>query len=470
MASPTAGGLCGEAARGEGVAEQSIGGTAIRFQEPLDRSPPSSDFSESSGTTNSDDGALECDVGPCEARDSQTPGQLALEPPKQQTVPSLVAETLRRTAPYGLVQSPKWSLPSPTEEEPKGEYRRRRRPTPILHSLLSDREHRANESATRKTRRSRAKSLAALQHIPTSESTVPKHVSFLYDTYMNNSPSATDRGTKKSTNSAGAVEKLMPMHTENESSATQNQDLDENGYADLTKVRTERDAVAFFARHGSTTKTKFLFCNRAPTDPLEFEPYKLVVVPQTQVNPEHFTISETAVMHICPGKPSECFRQDEWMRQAFIHSLLRTLSFFKTFVARKVLCLWSHESRKHVFEERRVMLCRTLFIAKPIYAEHLMQIHKVLAGVSEVKLVELQPGLYDISQFTAQQHTLRSDPKIGASKALEVSTGLSKRASGCNVAQGYNAGGCAPSAAVCSVCCFPCKKNSKHRVRNCIRH
>ncbi|CDJ52736.1 hypothetical protein EBH_0004790 [Eimeria brunetti] len=411
---------CGGAASSDRVAEGSVGGTAIRFQEPDICSSSSFDSSESDGTGDSGNGLRVCGGAPHDAGGSETTKQPAKEPPKEKCVPSLVAETLRCTAPYGLVQSPSWSLPPVTEKDLSAEQRRRRRPPPVLHSLQNDREQRAGDSATRRRASSRDKSVTALQRMPTSESAVPKHVSFLYDTYMNNSPSAADRTNKENTSSTGDVETLMTVHTENENSAEQNQDLDETGYADLTKVRTERDAVAFFARHGSATKTKFLFCNRAPTDPLEFEPYKLVVVPQNQVNPEHFTISETAVMHICPGKPSECFRQDEWMRQAFVHSLLRTLPFFKTFVARKVLCLWSHASRKHVFEERREMLCRTLFIAKPIYCDHLQQIHKVLAGVSEVKLVELQPGLYDISQFTAQQNTLRSDPKTGASKALEV--------------------------------------------------
>ncbi|CDJ36189.1 LOW QUALITY PROTEIN: uncharacterized protein EMH_0009970 [Eimeria mitis] len=419
MAPPTASGGSGGDSRGEETTEESASRTAIRFQEPEKDSSSSFDSSESVGTGGSDDTLRECDA--CDARDSETTEQPAKESPKQKVIPSLVADTLRCTAPYGLVQSPSWSLPPLAARDVRAEQQRRRRgPPPILHSLVSDREQRPGESDTRRRRSSRQKSLSTLQRIPTSESAVPKHVNFLYDTYMSNSPSAADRPTKGDASSAGVVETLMAVHTENENSAAQNQDLDENGYADLTKVKTERDAVAFFARHGSTTKTKFLFCNRAPTDPLEFEPYKLVVVPQNQVNPEHFTISETAVMHICPGKPSECFRQDEWMRQAFVHSLLRTLPFFKTFVARKVLCLWSYASRKHVFEERREMLCRTLFIAKPIYCEHLQQIHKVLAGVSEVKLVELQPGLYDITQFTAQQNTVRSDPKIGASKALEV--------------------------------------------------
>lgn len=341
--------------------------------------------------------------------------------PARGALPSLVADTLKRTAPYGLVQSANWALPSTTGGESSANRRREHFAPPILHSLVAGRRLGGSKSRQARTRLASEKAVPTLQQISHAEASVPKHLNLLYETCVSKSPAAANRHPTTAQGVTEEVEQLLTLQGKSENGAAQYQDLDETGHADLTKVRTEQDAVEFFARHGSTTKTKFLFCNRAPTDPLVFEPYKLVVVPYSQVNPEHFTISATSVMHICPGKPSECIRQDEWMRQAFVHSVLRSLPFFKTFVVRKVLSLWSHASRRHVFEQRRQMLCRTLFLAKPIYCDHLLQIHRVLAGVSSVKLVELQPVLYEISQFIAQQHALRSDPKTGTSKELEVS-------------------------------------------------
>ncbi|CDJ70402.1 dynein beta chain, flagellar outer arm, putative [Eimeria necatrix] len=368
-----------------------------------------------------EDGPLEGGLDACCSRPLASNRRYLPDPHERDNDNSLVAEALRCTAPYRLVQNADWSLPHLREAKHNIDGVRVQRSPPIMHSLLNDCQQVQGESIRKKIRNDREKSLSTLQQMVNTGSAVPKHISFLYDAFVNTTASPNNGGAEEVRYTANEqLERLMAMQTEGENPAAQNQDLDEQGYADLTKVKTERDAVAFFARHGSTTKTKFLFCNRAPTDPMVFDPYKLVVVPQNEVNPEHFTISETAVMHICPGKPSECFRQDEWMRQAFVHSLLRTLPFFKTFVARKVLCLWSHASRKHVFDERRETLCKTLFVAKPIYCEHLLQIHKVLAGVSEVKLVELQPTLYDISQFIAQQQALSSDPKTGATKELEA--------------------------------------------------
>ncbi|KAL8445805.1 hypothetical protein Emed_005361 [Eimeria media] len=332
---------------------------------------------------------------------------------------------MRRTAPYGLVQSPDWCLPS-LNHELCGSVSCTESISvagPILHSLKGSRTLGGAPGRRRSERAEADKTVPLLHQTSHVEAANFKHVNFLYETCVKKGNQTPQRHSTATSEVTEEVEKLLTLHADSSNGASENHDLDERGHADLTKIRTEQDAVAFFARHGSTTKTKFLFCNRHPAHPLEFEPYKLIVVPQNQVNPEHFTISPTAVMHICPGKPSECIRQDEWMRQAFVHSVLRSLPFFKSFAAKKVLSLWSHASRRHMFEQRREMLCRTLFLAKPIYCDHLTQIHDVLAGVSSVKLVELQPILYDSSQFISQQHALRSDPKAGTGKELEAVTG-----------------------------------------------
>ncbi|OEH75824.1 hypothetical protein cyc_04028 [Cyclospora cayetanensis] len=394
-------------------------GQAICSELPR-RCPPTGSASTSShkSSQSHDRTNSPCQDGACKGHSciSEPPCD---RPSDREILPSVVAKALRQTAPYGLVRSSKWSLPAPIERSSCGNCKRKQVLAPVLHSLLHDSGKEINGSRSWRTQRATERTMSRLQHIPHTEASMPKHFKFLYDICVNKdtgTPTDYSRGLK----TAREAEQLMVPQIENEREAAQNQDLDETGHANLNIVKTGLDAVKFFARHGNTTKTKFLFCNRAPTAPLVFEPYRLVVVPPNQVNPEHFTLSATAVMHICPGKPTECFRQDEWMRQAFVYSLLRTLSFFKTFVTRKVVSLWVHASRKHAFEERREMLCKTLFIAKPTYCDYLSKIHKVLAGVGALKLIELQPAIYSISQFTEQQRVLHLDQKVGASKKLEA--------------------------------------------------
>ncbi|KAL8438977.1 hypothetical protein Efla_006922 [Eimeria flavescens] len=335
--------------------------------------------------------------------------------------PSLVADTMKRIAPSGLVHSPDWAVPTLTRSQIRLTSKNKSLTVgPILHSLQGSLPGGGAKLKRRLSRGVTVKPDPLLQPSSHIEVTPSKYVNILYETCVKNNSPPDQRQSMALTEAMAQLVRLLALQADSANGSAQNQYLDETGHADLSKIKTEQDAVAFFACHGSTTKTRFLFCNRPPADPLEFEPYKLVVVPHNQVNPEHFTISPTAVMHICPGKPSECIRQDEWMRQAFVHSVLRSLRFFKTFVAKKVLSLWSHASRTHMFEQRREMLCKTLFLAKPIYCDHLLQIHNVLVGVSSVKLVELQPILYESSQFIAQQHALHSDPKTGTGKELEA--------------------------------------------------
>lgn len=370
----------------------------------------------------------QCNDNEAEAGDVAYKGSCCIESDRNEVtasefpgeaIPSIVAETMKRVAPYGLVQNANWALPT-SAYETSGALGARRRLAPILHSLQNVRLSKGSKGGQRTVKHVKDKPAQIIHQSSHPEASPPKHANILYETFVKTTTQPGQRHSRTSPEVKEELLKLLAFQEDSVSGAAHNQDLDDTGHADLSKIKTEQDAVAFFARHGSTTKTKFLYCNRMPTDPLEFEPYKLVVVPFSQVNPEHFAISATAVMHICPGKPSECFRQDEWMRQAFVHSALRSLPFFKTFVARKVLFLWSHASRRHGFAQKREMLCRTLFMAKPIYCEHLVQIHRVLAGVSSAKLVELQPTLYDISQFISEQNTLRSDPKTGTGKELEV--------------------------------------------------
>lgn len=63
--------------------------------------------------------------------------------------------------------------------------------------------------------------------------------------------------------------------------------------------KTGEDAIAFFARYGVSTSTKFVHCKIASTDELaEFRPYDLTVVPHKEVSSDYYTISSSGVVHI----------------------------------------------------------------------------------------------------------------------------------------------------------------------------
>ena len=62
-------------------------------------------------------------------------------------------------------------------------------------------------------------------------------------------------------------------------------DIDEVIEEQIRAIRTGDDAINFFARNGSSTRLKFIYCNRAPQDPESgrFAPYDLVAINEYQV-------------------------------------------------------------------------------------------------------------------------------------------------------------------------------------------
>lgn len=150
--------------------------------------------------------------------------------------------------------------------------------------------------------------------------------------------------------------------------------------------------------------------------------YNLVVVSEKEVEPEHFTISSTGIVHIQPGRPSEYTTLSDFSRQAFAFSVLRSMIFFKTFLLKKLMTLWRNNVRKLMYKRQRLRLGRKLFLAKPVYVEHLMNILKIFADLRDVALIHIPPQgtLYDLSTFSALQTSTRIDVKQGASHFIEV--------------------------------------------------
>lgn len=75
---------------------------------------------------------------------------------------------------------------------------------------------------------------------------------------------------------------------------------DETTPVDDGLPQTGDEAVEFFGRTGEDSEVKVLFMNRAQQH-LNFRPYDLVVVDRTEIDPEHFTMSASGVVHISPG-------------------------------------------------------------------------------------------------------------------------------------------------------------------------
>jgi hypothetical protein len=157
-------------------------------------------------------------------------------------------------------------------------------------------------------------------------------------------------------------------------------DRDARLQQELAQLRTGEDAVKFFARHGSNSKTKVVYCNRVPDEDNGGSAHlNLVIVPEHLLKPEHFTISANGVFHVCPGEMSECTPLSEWIQHGLMHSVLSSMPFFRLYTTRKNFQFWHTSTRYGIFSRRRQQLSHKCFLAKPLFAQPLVNVCKLMA-------------------------------------------------------------------------------------------
>jgi dynein heavy chain len=207
-------------------------------------------------------------------------------------------------------------------------------------------------------------------------------------------------------------------------------DEDEALRRELMKLRTGEDVIAFFAKNGSNTPVKFVYCRRRQvTDENGFRPYDLEVIPEmVEINKshvtssglgEHFTISATGVVYVCPGQQSEYMSLGDWMHQCLMYSVLTSMNFFKFYIHGKVFSWWRLHTRYTVYCHHRQRLARRLFLAKPLFVQPLVRIHAIMHEVESVKVMSIGTNVYNLSDFGKEQAAMRSNTGSGAAKELE---------------------------------------------------
>ncbi|OQR86425.1 dynein heavy chain [Achlya hypogyna] len=173
-------------------------------------------------------------------------------------------------------------------------------------------------------------------------------------------------------------------------------------------LQTGEDAIAFFARHGSNSQIKFVHLNRA-TSTL-FRPYDLVVVRPLDVQPEHFTMSASGLVHISPGCPSEFIALAEWMRQSTLFNVLTTFRFYKYYLVNKAFSAWFAKVRYKLFCRQRKALSSSLYLGKSSFSLPLLQVNKVMMDLQSVLLLDFRAQkTYEASAFVEYQATKRAE-------------------------------------------------------------
>jgi len=189
---------------------------------------------------------------------------------------------------------------------------------------------------------------------------------------------------------------------------------------ELSKVKTGEDAIAFFAKKGNQSPVKFVHCVKTPDTGKLFRPYDLVVVPETEIRQDYYTISAQGVVHIHPEVATTFYSLADWMHQSKMFNLLTNMSFFRHYLTGKMFKYWRGNVRYRLFCSTRKRLVRQLFHAKPAFSPALLEANGLLFEMTTPKMMEIKENrVMDISEYDSNQRDQRADAKKSFEATVE---------------------------------------------------
>jgi hypothetical protein len=185
-------------------------------------------------------------------------------------------------------------------------------------------------------------------------------------------------------------------------------------------LATCADAVEFFGRKGQQSDIKVLFLNRAREEHL-YRPYDLVVCNRNETENEYFTMSATGLVRMKPGQPSEFVSLGDWWRCTTMFDLLRSIHYFKHYLAAKTFRTWHSNVRFKKYSQQRNRLVKRLFLAKKSFCPTLLELNKQCHELRCVRFIDLDwvlksSAAIQIEEFASQQAVKRT----AAAKGFEA--------------------------------------------------
>ncbi|KAG2501733.1 hypothetical protein HYH03_000233 [Edaphochlamys debaryana] len=202
-----------------------------------------------------------------------------------------------------------------------------------------------------------------------------------------------------------------PEPPEEEEEAVEGPRMDERdaGYDPdmIPGINTGDDVVEFYGKFGQDSAVKFFYCNRAP-EGMRFRPYDLLVVRRQKIGPEYFTVSATGVMRIKRGVQAEFTPLAEWVREKTLFDLISAIGFFRNYLTGRCFRRWLKAVRQKNFRKVKSQIEDSLFLAKPTFCAHLMEI---FAAVDEIRSTPFascnNAHLYALQEFAELQVNTR---------------------------------------------------------------
>ena len=162
--------------------------------------------------------------------------------------------------------------------------------------------------------------------------------------------------------------------------------------------QTGREVVEEFVKGNFLGEFKFAFLNSAPS--VRYNPYNLVVVPEEEVNPEHYVISSNCVLHVNPHGPSETQSLAEWYREMCLFKAISSIGFFRNFLVTKMFKKWKDIKKLSHFLRVEAEIERSLLANVPSFGSALLRISHLLQDLGKVTFLPFQVNFsYPLDEF-----------------------------------------------------------------------
>ena len=186
-------------------------------------------------------------------------------------------------------------------------------------------------------------------------------------------------------------------------------DEDELFQAALQELKTGEDAIAFFAKNGTQTALRFVYCK---TPAHAINPYDLEIVSLSDSAPppegDFVVISSGGIVQVKNNRYSEVISLAHWMRQSLCFAALSNMAFFRYHHHRKTVEAWKGIARRHVYLTRRESLRVRILHGKPQFVQTLLKLKSAMRAVESVKLLQLPQSSVRLDEFSAMQESARS--------------------------------------------------------------
>ena len=152
---------------------------------------------------------------------------------------------------------------------------------------------------------------------------------------------------------------------------------------------TVEDAIQYVGcRRLRSSNVDYLYLNRVRTFPVD-NPYNWVVAAKKDVQPEHLMVSNSAIMHICPGLNTEYQTLGDFVEEKHQYVISRRIRYFREFQLKKAFGGWRRYCRQAKYNRARAKIGAQSFTVSLLSSPTLLAVRALLLGLEQLRSIEL---------------------------------------------------------------------------------